>query len=308
MIGNNENQTNIPAASPADKIDSAYSRLPDFVAGWLASTVAADNNAAIIDKFNLSGKNSLLAALTGEIILKEILLEKFPEAIQTRLGLDAITAKAVAAETAEHQFLPIRDYLTETANAIKQWGGSLPTVLPPKFSSGNNRQNNQNPAVSESKFASAAPSLKSLREITQENKNILNQTITSTPLKIANFDQPVRGTVKNWLADYIKNKGAGRHNPMERSDYLFQGDNAKTLTPPEKTKVAKILKSYDEDAPLLYNEKGGIILLAETEPTTTPANWQTETPDFFHEPPEQNSPNDPTKNRGQRVINLKDLS
>ncbi|MEK7161001.1 MAG: hypothetical protein AAB724_03155, partial [Patescibacteria group bacterium] len=51
-------------------IPQSFSALPHYVHQWLFSPEAADNNAALAAKFNLTGKNSLLAKATGQIILK----------------------------------------------------------------------------------------------------------------------------------------------------------------------------------------------------------------------------------------------
>jgi len=102
---------------------------------------------------------------------------------------------------------------------------------------------------------------KTLRQIAQENKEALNQTLTTAPIKIADFDQPVRPTIKNWLVDYVKMKGAGHHESLERSNYLFNSLNTRTLADKERNLLAEILKAYDDDLPLPVNSQDQTILL-----------------------------------------------
>ncbi|MBU3901419.1 hypothetical protein KKF25_02135, partial [Patescibacteria group bacterium] len=109
---------------------------------------------------------------------------------------------------------------------------------------------------------------KTLRQLAQDNKESLNQNLTSAPIKVADFDQPVRPTIKNWLVDYVKMKRAGHHESLERNDYLFNSPNAKNLPAEERSLVAAILRAYDDDLPLPINEADQTILL---EKLVTPA-------------------------------------
>jgi len=322
MLNQNDNQT-LPGQ---DELQKRFSLLPVYVFDWLCSFEIAQNNATIITKFNLTGKNSLLATITREIITKEILPEKLSEAIQQKLAVDGELAKKLAIEVAIKQLLPIREHLVGIEKLVVQWGGSLPPVLPPRPES---TKTTSPPAVAklapvlaESKSSSKPPVpqapakiiTKNLRQIVQDNKEALNQILTSSALKIADFDQPVRGTIKNWLADYVKQKGATRHTQLERGDYLFKSDNAKKLDPQEKSLVAKILKSYDEDILLLYNEEEKIILLTEEEATVKESISQQkiappETKYPYRETIEKSDLAGPLKTpeENSHVINLKNL-
>ena len=162
---------------------------------------------------------------------------------------------------------------------------------------------------------------RSLRQLVQENKEILNQVITASPLKIADFDQPLRGTIKNWLADYVKQKGNAKHDQTTRENYLQNNDNAKNLPPKEKQLVAEILKSYDENSILIYDEEKKIILLenASKNPSQAPEKSAMTAPavnssSVYREPIEQKDvsslaipPSKITSKIDGHVINLKDL-
>ncbi|MEI8343459.1 MAG: hypothetical protein WCF93_00745 [Candidatus Moraniibacteriota bacterium] len=73
------------------------------------------------------------------------------------------------------------------------------------------------------------------------------QSITSNPLKLRYFPTPVRSSIKNWITDYHDCLGAGKHETMDRGNYLFHSENGKKLTPVERQKVSLMLKSLDEE-------------------------------------------------------------
>jgi len=87
---------------------------------------------------------------------------------------------------------------------------------------------------------------KTLREAVQENKEIFNQLLTINPIKISGAEELVSPTLRNWLADYVKDKGARLHQTSERNDYLTQNPNAQKLPAEERAVLAEILKAYDE--------------------------------------------------------------
>lgn len=108
---------------------------------------------------------------------------------------------------------------------------------------------------------------KTLRQLAQDSKNALNQNLTDEPIKIAGFDRPVRPTIKNWLVDYVRIKGAGHHEYLERSDYLFNSANPKALPEKERVLVAAILRAYDDDLPLPIDSRSQTVLLERLEKT-----------------------------------------
>jgi hypothetical protein len=76
------------------------------------------------------------------------------------------------------------------------------------------------------------------------------QAVTAGAIKLKQFDQPVRPSVRNWLYDYTSQLGQTGHSSMDRTTYVFRSDNAKNLSSPEREKLAIILKSFDENSPL----------------------------------------------------------
>lgn len=163
---------------------------------------------------------------------------------------------------------------------------------------------------------------KTLRQLAQDNKDALNQNLTSAPIKVTDFDQPVRPTIKNWLVDYVKIKGAGHHESLARSDYLSNSPNAKDLPAEERSLVAAILRAYDDDLPLPVNETDQTILLEkltvpelsrQTQAEPKPLQSRQTTP--YREPisqedlsgPLKQTPAKPAPRLSGNIIDLKDL-
>lgn len=263
----NQNSTDNFAA----RLDALFSQLPDHAYDWIFSEQITQNVEDLAKKFLLTpAQTKQLAEITGRAILKEIPLADILPELKSSLGLDESAAKQLAIATALSQFLVIRDHLRNTEDLILQLGGTLPTILPPlaKLSLTPNTQS----FATAKPAAAAAVIQKTLRQLAKEAKDSLNQPLTSQPIKIADFDQPVRPTVKNWLVDYVKIKGAGHHESLERSDYLFKSQNAQALSDQERNLVSKILQAYDDDLPLPVNEQTQNIILeklAAAPPETT---------------------------------------
>lgn len=233
-------------------------RLPDYAKEWMCSLEAAENTGKITKKFGLAGNaNPIVAKLTGDAMLKDITLDSLPSFLQKNLGVDSETARQIALEIALKQLLIIRDHLKNAESFILKLGGALPKTLPgvaqPETEQWTTPAASPHPAISRKPF----------RATIQENKEILNQLMTLNPIKIQDLEQPVRPTIKNWLSDYIKQKGAGHHEELERSDFLFRSRNAQNLQQEERARLAKILKAYDDDTEVPISPETKLILIDE---------------------------------------------
>ena len=258
MADQNTNQSE-PETKQLDDFQVKFLRLPANVQNWMCSFEAADNTGKITQKFNLpKSTNPIVAKLTGDAILKDIVIEALPNLLQENLRVDDQTARQLALEIAQKQLLILRNHLRSVEGFILKLGGTLPRALP-----------SFEPQVPERTFEAATqipiPKIvkKPFRLAVQENKEILNQLLTANPIKIADFEQPVRPTIKNWLSDYIKHKGTGYHDELERSDYLYKSSNAINLPGEERAKLSKILRAYDEDSEVPVSSENKLILIEE---------------------------------------------
>ena len=284
MADQDTNQS-IPETKKLDDFQVKFSRLPSDVQDWMLSFEAADNTGKITQKFNLpKSTNPVVAKLTGDAILKEVMIEALPDLLQKNLRIDVPLARQIALEIALKQLLILRNHLRSVEDFILKLGGTLPRVLP-----------SFEPPVAERAFEETRPrpmptiAKKPFRLAVQENKEILNQLLTASPIKIADFEQPVRQTIKNWLSDYIKQKGAGHHDEMERSDYLYKSANAANLANEERALLAKILRAYDEDTEVPVSPESKLILIEELAKKEAPS-----VPRAATVPPAPTSPPRPT--------------
>lgn len=288
---NQNSQTVSPDQAALQQLDSLFRQLPSHVYDWLFSDQATANVTMLAKKFNLiETQTTELARLTGLAILKEISLPTLALELKRSLSLDDITTRQLAVATALTQFLPIRDHLLGVEDFIRQLGGALPSPLPPLLKNaaprgdspkgeefyGATPKEKQKEAYSPTSTPETIIVQKTLRQLAQDNKEALNQNLTASPIKVADFEQPVKPTIKNWLVDYVKVKGAGHHASLERSDYLFNSPNARALSEKERALVAEILRAYDDDLPLPIDESNQGILLEKLNISSMPAPQRNE--------------------------------
>ena len=99
-----------------------------------------------------------------------------------------------------------------------------------------------------------------LSEALKDYPDLGEQLITSQKINLRSFPYPVRPSIKNWLADYTSLLGYESHGSMARSQYIFQGANAKNLSEQDKNRLAYILKAFDENSPITLNKNTSQII------------------------------------------------
>ncbi|EKE16030.1 MAG: hypothetical protein ACD_11C00054G0020 [uncultured bacterium] len=92
--------------------------------------------------------------------------------------------------------------------------------------------------------------------------NLGEQLITSAPLKLKYFSEMAKPSVKNWIADYHSAIGVGKHTTMERGNFIFHSENAKSLSSTDRRKLAEVLKSLDDDMELEIDSAGQKIIFS----------------------------------------------
>lgn len=80
------------------------------------------------------------------------------------------------------------------------------------------------------------------------------QLITADKIRLKSFPEPVRPSLKNWLADYSFTVGFDNKDSIKRGGYLFHNENASKLATNDRQKLAYLLKSYDEKTPIAVNK------------------------------------------------------
>lgn len=94
-----------------------------------------------------------------------------------------------------------------------------------------------------------------LTEALKKYPELGEQLITLEKITLKNFPEPVRPSLKNWLADYTFTLGHEKHDAVQRGNYLFQSGNTKRLASGERQKLAYLLKAFDEGAPVTINKE-----------------------------------------------------
>ena len=94
------------------------------------------------------------------------------------------------------------------------------------------------------------------------------QRITSDKIVMKGEHEPVPPTIRNWLRVYRDEVGVGQHSTVERGQFLFQSDNTKTLSTSDREVLSLLVKSIEEEAPLLVDTEKKIILF-QSPPATT---------------------------------------
>ncbi len=92
-----------------------------------------------------------------------------------------------------------------------------------------------------------------LRETLERFKSVKNQIITKSNIMVAGTQKYSPGTIGNWITDYRLSVGQGKHTAIERGNYLFHGRNTRSLSAEERQRVAMVLKSIDENMPLVVD-------------------------------------------------------
>lgn len=109
----------------------------------------------------------------------------------------------------------------------------------------------------------------SIEEAMKKFNNLGEQVISSNPIKLKIFPNPVRPSIKNWITDYHQVMGQGQHGVMERGNYMYHSENARRLMQGERQRLATILKSLEEKIPLAINTGKQVVIFTgrETPPT-----------------------------------------
>jgi hypothetical protein len=124
----------------------------------------------------------------------------------------------------------------------------------------------------------------SINEALQKYPNLGEQLLSANPLKLKFLPQTVRPSIKNWITDYHETLGAGRHETMDRGNFLYHSDNAKKLTSGERQKLATVLKAVDENLQIKVDLGRQEMLFQEQELASTPPETRQQEPKISQAP------------------------
>jgi hypothetical protein len=106
-----------------------------------------------------------------------------------------------------------------------------------------------------------------LSEILKAYPTVNEQLISKNHIKIKLFPEPVRPSVKNWIADYTETLGYTHHTSLQRGEYIFKSENGRILDSEDREKLSQLLKSFDDSVGLEFDTaRKQIIFQSPAEP------------------------------------------
>ncbi|HEX8974275.1 MAG TPA: hypothetical protein VF817_02185 [Patescibacteria group bacterium] len=198
-----------------------------------------------------------LAPRIAQIFLGEIQLSQFPLFIAREFNTNENIAKGIAYEIAIKIFVPLGSFFVNISKVVEEWNFSKATPLvaediahkrlleiePWILEEEKEKQKQIQEVQSKTEMLALTPAL-------EKYPNLGEQQVSINMLKLPFFQALARPSIKNWISDYHAVLGAGKHNSVERGNYLFRSENGKKLTPAERQKLSDMFKSLDEETPL----------------------------------------------------------
>lgn len=213
-----------------------------------------------------------LALPVRDIFIKDMPLDQLPIKIQTAFQVRNDIANGIACELSKKSFCPFDDYFKNAQELLKQWEQNKipPIVTEEKVQ---RRILDIEPWIVEQEKEEKKQEEEATKKIInmdlnmalEKYPNIGEQSVTVNPLKLRYFPTSVRPSIKNWITDFHDNMGPGKHSSMDRSNYLFHGENGKKITPIERQKLSFMLKSLEEKTPLKIDPEKQIVIFENNE-------------------------------------------
>lgn len=248
----------------AKTLTQKLKELPEWVQDEISKQEIPDVNREIAKSYGLNlARTSQLVNIIARTLVKEISLGNFKKALKDQFrNLSDSEIDGMALEVAKKRFWPLKDWLSGTESLIKKLGGKPPEkkkVSPPSESE---KKTQRRKKKEEPKKAKNIERI-SFRKALSEYSEIKSQKLTSESLELENFDRPVKPTLENWLQDYKEKMGAGYHDSMQRSQYLFRTKNGKKLDSSERKIISAILEAFDEREEIPVNPGLQKVILSE---------------------------------------------
>ncbi len=202
-----------------------FLQLPLPLRDKLSSSETGEKIRSIGEKYNLQLLQiASIARVVRNYYFDEIELDDFPQILSKEISLDSNTAEEISQIVIQKI---IKDQSQE-----KEYQASHESI--------------------------------NISETLQEYPEVGEQLITSRHIRLKIFPEPVRPSIKNWLSDYTFGLGYETHDSMTRGNYLFKSENGRNLSQEDREKLSLILKSYDENIPLVIDTVAKQVLFPET--------------------------------------------
>ncbi len=210
-----------------------FDALPQDTKNKLSAEETSEEIKNIKQIFNLElPQISHISRIIRSYYFGEIGLDRFPQLLSEKLGIDSVKAQSIV----EH---------------IKE------KIINKKIKTEENHTRRDERDENIVKL----PILEALKRY----PDLGNQKISDNDIKLEIFPHPVKPSIRNWITDYRQTTGTENRGTMEKSHYLFHGSNARKLSPQELQKLSLILKSLDNHIPLAINAKKQRVIFPITE-------------------------------------------
>ncbi len=207
-----------------------------------------------------------LSSLLVFLVVGDLTLEQVPQFAKDEFGFDGATAKKFVQTFEETVFKP----LLERIEFLNEHPDKTMTLEQEKvvveniFKKSILAEFERNPilieAVNRRLFFILARDLefqKRLEQLLYEN----NEVVTEQNILIDGIEQ--KGTIANWIKDFIAHYGSQSYDSVSLSAFLINSDNGKKLSEEDRKKVARVLRLY-----------ANVKFFPESMPSDEPEDWQ----------------------------------
>jgi len=292
-----------------DDFAKKISKLPQYEKSFFLSDEPMIEMKKAFSIFNVNSSESAKIALeVGYIYTGMLELKILPEIIEKKVFLPQSLSYGVAYEINRRIFNRFPDYFTNSAVLLERWSKlksntvisedeawkKVLEIEPWILEEEQERQGKSPQQKQEEKYRPISEKL-TIVDAMKKYTDFGEQLLTTDQIKLKHFQDPVRPSLKNWLADYTASLGYEYHDTNVRGNYLFQTENTKNLSYLDRQQLSQVLKSFDEKTPLEIDTQTKKIIFSQPmperkpEPKPAPANIPTPAPPQYSARPIENT-------------------
>lgn len=205
----------------------------------------------------------------GLIFVGDFSLKDLPELIVRNFGIPAEMSYGIAYEINKRIFNRFPDYFKDSSALLQQWEGmkSAPIIseneayrklveIEPWILEEEERKAKEAREKAEERRKYVASLVKiPFNEALRKYPDFGEQLITSNGITLPGFPDPVRPSIKNWIADYTATFGYEKNDPVKRNGYLFNSPNGRSLSQNDRERLSFILKAFEENNEVSFNQE-----------------------------------------------------
>lgn len=238
-----------------------------------------------------SALSEKIAKEIGLTYINDLEIKNLPELLIDTIGTNAGTSYGIAFEINKRIFNKFPDYFKDSTELLEQWGKLKSTPLISEDEAWKKvlelepwileeeQEKNEERKIQEEEIRKRQAQLEKLTiQIALKNYPEINeQLITADFIKLASFFEPVRPSIKNWLADYNAVLYGKRHDSISRNDYLFHQKNTQNLSADDRNRLSYILKALDENSLITVDKNAKKILFPVLQTHQKPSELSSNT-------------------------------